>query len=331
MGDLAVTEKNNNQWIIRKNTGESLQISDHDFLRFEISRWIDAFIVDRKVQGMAAGTIHFYRMKLKLFTDFLARYDRLFTMGDISPNMIRAFILHLEETDHNPGGRNAAYRALRAFVYFWRDEVEPENWKNPFDKVSAPKINKAPLRPIELDEIQKMLDACNSTRGRTSIRDAAIILSLADTGARANELLSIDRDDLDLITGEIFIRDGKGNKPRHVYLGKKSRLAIRRYLRTRADDHPALWLSERNERLSYWGLREVIRRRAQAAGVDPPGIHSFRRFFALACIRNKMDLHTLRRLMGHADLQVLQRYLAFSNADLQEGHRAAGPVDHSKL
>jgi site-specific recombinase XerD len=36
-------------------------------------------------------------------------------------------------------------------------------------------------------------------------------------------------------------------------------------------------------------------------------------------------------LMGHADLQVLQRYLALDRDDLQEGHRQAGPVDHSNL
>jgi len=319
-----------NQGIIKKKSMEFSEISCSDFLRFDIPRWIDAFILDRKVQGMAAGTIHFYTMKLKLFTRFLEQFDRSFTMGEISPNMIRAFMVHLEETDHNPGGRNAAYRALRAFVYFWRDEVDPENWKNPFDKVSAPKISKAPLPPVEIDEIQALIEACTS-RGRTSLRDEAIILSLADTGARAQELLDIDREDVDLVTGEIYIRDGKGGKPRFVFLGKKARKALRRYLRSRDDVYSAVWLSERGERLSYWGLREVIRRRAEFAGIDPPSLHSFRRFFALACIRNKMDLHTLRRLMGHADLQVLQRYLDFSKRDLQEGHQAAGPVDHSRL
>jgi site-specific recombinase XerD len=323
------TEKTN-QGIIRKISADYSGISRSDFLRFEISKWIEAFVLDRRVQGMAAGTIHFYQSKLKLFTNFLDQFDRPFTMGEISPNLIRAFLLHLEETDHNPGGRNAAYRALRAFVYFWRDEVDPEGWKNPFDKVSAPKISKAPLPPVEIDEIQALIDACDS-RGRTAVRDEAIILSLADTGARAQELLDIDRENVDLITGEIYIRDGKGGKPRFVFLGKKARKAVRRYLRTREDQDPALWLSERGEKLTYWGLREVIRRRADYAGIDPPSLHSFRRFFALACIRNKMDLHTLRRLMGHADLQVLQRYLDFSKRDLQEGHQAAGPVDHSSL
>jgi site-specific recombinase XerD len=318
-----------NQWlteILNDQTGDLL-------------RWIDAFMTDRKVKGLAKGTLHFYKTKLKLFTDFLTEYlggrGQLHKIhpGDINPNLIRAFLLHLEEAGHNPGGRHAAYRALRTLLYFWRDEVEPERWKNPFRKVAAPKIRKAPLPPIEVDEIQALIDACDE-HGRVSERDKAIILSLADTGVRAAELLSIDLDDIDLVTGEVHIRAGKGNKPRFVFLGKKARKAIRRYLRTRkdaADPNPALWVTEKGNRLSYWGLREVIRRRALDAGIDPPGLHSFRRFFALACIRNKMNLHTLRRLMGHADLQVLQRYLALDRDDLQEGHRQAGPVDHSNL
>lgn len=327
-----MVENYNDQLIIEKN---SKAIASNDLLRFEVSRWIEAFLLDCRVRGLASKTIYFYKMMLQLFTDFIDpiadELERPFTMGEISPNLIRAYMIHLENTNHNKGGRHAAYRALRAFVYFWRDEVEPENWKNPFEKVAAPKIRTAPLQPIEISEIQKLLDACNASNGRTTQRDAAIILSLADTGLRAAELLSINLDEIDLISGEIFIKSGKGDKSRYVYLGKKARLAVRRYLRNREDDHPALWLSEQGSQLTYWGLRQVIRRRAKDAGIDPPGLHSFRRFFALACLRNGMDLHTLRRLMGHADLQMLQRYLKLSNDDLQSGHKLAGPVDHSIL
>lgn len=303
---------------------------DADQLEADINKWIDAFILDRKVQGLAAGTIYFYQMMLKLFTQYLEQFNRPFTIKEITPNLIRSFMVQLEDAGHNPGGRHAAYRALRAFVYFWREEVEPENWKNPFTKVSAPATSKAPLPPIELEDIQALLATCDTMK-RTGERDAAMILSLADTGARAKELLSMNIDDLDLITGEVYIRQGKGNKPRFVFLGKKARKAVRQYLNTRNDDNPALWISEQGNRLTYWGLREVIRRRSKAAGIEPPGLHDFRRFFALACLRNGMDLHTLRQLMGHADLQMLQRYLALSNEDLQNSHRMAGPVDHSRL
>jgi site-specific recombinase XerD len=70
------------------------------------------------------------------------------------------------------------------------------------------------------------------------------------------------------------------------------------------------WLTDEGERLTYWGLNEVIRRRAKAAKVQKPGLHDFRRAFALNFLRNGGDIFTLQRLLGHADLQVLRRYLA---------------------
>ena len=56
-------------------------------------------------------------------------------------------------------------------------------------------------------------------------------------------------------------------------------------------------------------------------GARTPGLHSCRRAFALACLRNDLDLISLQRLMGHADLSVLRRYLAQTAADLADAHR----------
>lgn len=118
-------------------------------------------------------------------------------------------------------------------------------------------------------------------------------------------------------TGEIHIRQGKGGKPRYVFLGKKSRKAMRAYLKHRTEDNPALWVTDEGERLTYSGLRQIMRRRSERAGVDTPGLHDFRRFFALQCLRNGMDIFTLQKLMGHTDIQVLRRYLAQTNQDTQ--------------
>ncbi len=124
---------------------------------------------------------------------------------------------------------------------------------------------------------------------------------------------------------------GKGGKPRVVYLGKKSRKALRAYLRQRNDQGAALWVSQNGERLTYGGLRSLFRRRATTAGVKVPSLHSFRRYFALSMLRAGVDIFSLQKLMGHADLQVLRRYLAQTNQDTLEAHRRGGPVDNANL
>jgi site-specific recombinase XerD len=47
--------------------------------------------------------------------------------------------------------------------------------------------------------------------------------------------------------------------------------------------------------------------------------------------RAGVNTFSLQQLMGHADLQVLQRYLAQTTEDIAEAHRIGSPVDRGKL
>lgn len=290
-----------------------------------LETWLEGFMVDRRVQGMTPGTIGFYKEKLARFVKFCD--SQLITqVTEITPQTIREYLLALESWGHNPGGIHAHYRALRAFLNWWGNEVEPEDWKNPIRKVKAPRVDIEPLEPADIGDIKLILEICR--RGEfTGERDRAIILTLLDTGARSQELLDMDFDDLDIVLGSILIRHGKGRKPRTVYISKPTRKAIRAYLKLRTDDGSALWVSQNGKRLKYMGLRSMMRRRAGTAGVEVPKLHGFRRLFALTCLRGGVDIFSLQRLMGHSDLQVLRRYLAQANSDLKKAHATGSPVE----
>ena len=83
-----------------------------------------------------------------------------------------------------------------------------------------------------------------------------------------------------------------------------------------------------SERIGYEGLRGIIHRCAVNANVGVPSLHDFRRAFALAMLRNGVDVFTLAKLMGHEGITVLQRYLKQINQDTEEAHRRASPVDN---
>ena len=72
-----------------------------------------------------------------------------------------------------------------------------------------------------------------------------------------------------------------------------------------------------------------MRRRASQVGIETPSLHSFRRAFALNMLRAGVDIFSLQKLMGHADLQVLRRYLAQTDEDTLEAHRRGGQVDNA--
>jgi integrase/recombinase XerD len=83
------------------------------------------------------------------------------------------------------------------------------------------------------------------------------------------------------------------------------------------------------DQLTYYGLKSMVVRRSRSAGVETPALHAFRRQFALSCLRSGMNVYHLQNLMGHSDLQVLNRYLKQTTKDVSDAHRQAGPVDNS--
>ena len=173
-----------------------------------------------------------------------------------------------------------------------------------------------------------MLATCER-RTFTGDRDRAAMLALLDTGARASEFTALDVGDVNQGTGAVLIRHGKGDKSRVTFLGAKARRELARYLRRRGEQSPSapLWATKTGARLTYHGLRSVVQRRARAAGVRAPGLHDFRRAFALLALRGGVDLVSLQRLMGHSGLDVLRRYLAQTEADLRAAHAKGAPVD----
>ncbi len=207
--------------------------------------------------------------------------------------------------------------------------MAPE-WKNPMLKVKAPKVVLDPLEPISIEDVRALINTCQ--RGDfIGERDRAIFLFLLDTGARARELCNMNIKEIDLNTGAVMIRYGKGGKTRMVFIGRKTRRAIRSYLRMRHDQSPAMFVSKDEERLTYDGLRQLLERRGakRAKLGNKPKLHGFRRAFALNMLRSGVDIFVLQRLMGHADLQVLRRYLAQNDEDNQLAHMRGSPVDNN--
>lgn len=287
---------------------------------------IAAFLIDRRARGLSPRTVEFYEQKLSQLQRFLSR-EGVDRVCRITPGLLREYLLHLGRT-HNPGGVHAAFRAMRAFLRWFEVEDEPDAWKNPLRKVRPPRVSIEPLEPVPVDHIRTMVRTCRR-RAFFGDRDRAVLLCLLDTGCRAGEFAAINIDDVDLATGQILIRAGKGGRPRMVFLGSKSRRALATYLRhdRHGEESEPLWVTREGRRLSYSGLRDIVRRRANRAGVPAPTLHSFRRAFALACLRGDMDVYSLQRLMGHADLSMLRRYLAQTSEDVRKAHQRSGPVD----
>lgn len=290
-----------------------------------LAQWVELFLYSCRSRNLAAGTIEFYVKKLNVFVRFCNDLA-IDWMNQLTPDAIRRFMIWLEESGHNPGGVHGFYRTVRTFLRWYELEAEPDGWSNPIRKVKPPIVPLEPLDPIPIPAAREMHNACEKDTF-VGLRDRAILLFLLDTGARKSEFLALNIQDVDLITGVVQIRSGKGRKPRTAHLGDKSRQALRKYLRKRTDDDSALWIGRSGNRLSESGLQMLLRRKARRAGVPEPSPHDFRRAFALERLRAGVDLLTLSKLMGHESLQVLNRYLKQAGEDLQRVAKMSSPVD----
>jgi site-specific recombinase XerD len=292
-----------------------------------LGKSIESFMTDRLAEGLSGHTITFYRSKLRPFHIY-CNDNAVQLVQDITPDLLRHFFLKLSET-HNPGGVHGSYRTLRAFFrWLLLEEIMPPDWRNPMLRVKPPKVNVPPLEPIPLEDVRSLIGTC---QGGTLIaeRDRALFLFLLDTGARAQEACNTKLDDINLDTGDVTIRYGKGGKSRSVFMGRTTRRAIRAYLRLRNDNCHSLFISREGAALTYDGLRLLLRRRAKLAGLAVrPTLHGFRRAFALNMLRNGVDVFSLQRLLGHSDLQIMRRYLAQNNTDTQAAHMRGSPVDN---
>jgi len=299
----------------------TITLSQQDYLPI----LIESFLIDRRSQGLSPDTIEFYTKKLQYFQKYCER-QALTQISQLTSDFIRRYLLEISET-HNPGGVHACFRPLRTMLYWIEEEeIMPAGWKNPIRRVKAPKLPTDPIEPVQIEEIHQLLKTCQSNYA--GARDKAMMLGLLDTGARAKEFLNINLEDVDMATGAVMIRQGKGRKPRMVFLGRKTIRAIRGYLRYRHDNYAALWVSIRGERMTYAALRCLLRRRAEKIRMKSiPTPHDFRRAFALVMLRNGVDIFALQKLMGHSDLQILRRYLAQTDQDIHTAHMRGSPVD----
>ncbi len=135
---------------------------------------------------------------------------------EMTPEIIRQYLIPLSSIGHKAGCINAHYRSIKAFLNWYWDEFEPEG-KNPIKKVHSPKVSIKPLPGVSIEHLQRMIQTSNHPR------DKAILACLVDSGCRTSEFLSINIEDIDLLDGMVRNWKGKGNKFRIIYIGKGSR------------------------------------------------------------------------------------------------------------
>lgn len=181
---------------------------------------------------------------------------------------------------------------------------EDELLKNPCAKIKRPKLPKKVREGLTIIELEQVRNACKD------IRQRALIEVFYSTGCRLDELCKLNIDDIDWEHSSMIVH-GKGDKERRVYLSEKAAWYLRKYLKIREDDCPALIASERRpiRRLTHEGIQYQVKKIKAASDISKPlHPHIFRHTFAQLSLDAGMEVADLQALMGHENADTTMRY-----------------------
>lgn len=279
---------------------------------------IEEYVLATRANGVASATTKWYSAILRP----LAQEHGHCPVETITAHAMRAYIVALD--DRLAGDSVISHKtALRAF---WRWADREYKCGNPMANIKPGQRPEREAKAITPKDFMKMLGATKDNV--TGTRDKALMLFLADTGARLGGVTTLERSRLFLDDRYALVTE-KGNKTRRVNFTNLTGQALLIWLQMRESESKYVFTNERNgEPLTSWGVREILRRLKTRAGVtERANPHSFRHGFAREYIKAGGDVVTLAQLLGHKSVNTTAAYYAvFSANELAEMHEQKTPL-----
>ncbi len=306
----------------------------------ELGNLIQGFKLSCQTEGLSPKTTEWYVSFVSRFIRFLQSRDFPTNLENIRKAHIRDFIRYLQveaRTPHSdkplsPATVQGYVRSLKAF-FAWTEKEEYSDG-NIMRKIPVPKAPVKVINTFTNEQFIKLVELCRRDNGYGD-RNLAILLLMLDSGLRVSECRDIELGDVDLESGSIRIRRGKGGKERIIPIGSMVQKTLWRYI-NRSRPQPltsqvtSLCLSGRGLPLTRSGIQQMLRRCGKRAGIS--GVrcspHTFRHTFAKSYLINGGDIFSLQKILGHSSLASVRTYLNLFGTDIKKQHQKYSPADN---
>jgi integrase/recombinase XerD len=169
-------------------------------------------------------------------------------------------------------------------------------------------------RALAGGDLMALMRWCAQDATPRGARDAALLALLYGGGLRRSEAVAAEVADYDPETGALTVRHGKGDKARVADLTNGAQTALADWLLVRGEAPGALLcpVNKRGavtiRRMDDTAVRKILLRLAGQAAVRPFSPHDLRRTFISDLLQAQVDISTVQRLAGHANVQTTARY-----------------------
>lgn len=288
--------------------------------------------------GAAARTRRAYALDTARFARFAE--DRGLGPAQVAVRDLRRYLAGLSEAGFAPTTVARKLAAVRALFRCLREHGAISH--SPADLLSTPRKGSYLPRVLKAGEMESLLDSMpadgesgvgGTSRAGASLaqRDRALFELAYACGLRAQEIVSLDLDDVDADREQLRVH-GKGAKTRFVPIGEVAMRAVHDYMEDGRErdaergDERALFLSRSGRRLGTSDVRRRLRGWANRAGIaGSVSPHALRHSFATHLLDGGADLRTIQELLGHASISTTQVYTRVESARLKSAYARSHP------
>ena len=296
---------------------------------------VQAYFGDYLTQQRALSpqTIAAYRDGFVLFLEFarvrLGKLPAAMALADVTPQVIMAFLDHLEHERHNcVRSRNARLAALRSFLKFagHRDVTSLQVVERALG-VPVKRFERPMFGHLTREEMLAVIGQPGDSW--LSQRDHALFLLMYNTGARVSEITRVKVDDVVLDAGAACVHlHGKGRKQRSIPLWHATVKSLRAWLRANPEfTAEAPLLPNRNgHAMTRTNVTLRLALAVQHATATQPALakrkispHTIRHTTAMHLLQAGVDISVIALWLGHESPATTHQYV---EADLAMKERA---------
>ena len=272
--------------------------------------YLQVFLESFRQNGKSEGTIEQYRLHLSRMLSYVGK-----NVQEIEDDDLIDYIHKYKQIRKVSNRYLNSIRLVFNSFFRWLQRRKII-LRNPVDGLDPIKYRQVVKKPLSPEELEKVRCACEKER------DLAIVEFLYSSAVRVSELVRLNREDICWESDDVMVL-GKGNKEREVYLNARAHLHLKKYLESRTDDNPALFVSGRmpHERLTKAGIEYIVAQIGKAAGVENVHPHRFRRTAATDLLRMGMPIEQVQELLGHAKIDTTRIYCTVTREQVRASHR----------